>query len=185
MRTVLSTLLLTLTLATAALADDAAILKAAQDLLPTYFTQCGEDYFSKETFPSVKDTYVIRQYKAVTPTVTAYTLSEADRLNGFTWRGIIHYTATVSREYLHGPMFREGMIQRDTDVWLPWQPMGMMAAIAVRTEILYGQLVFDTRMNQNKAALPCALAPSHATQEIDTTYTPQGRRLRMPKTGKE
>jgi len=57
---------------------DQEIEAEAQKLLPTYFTKCGDDYFSKQTFQGNPDTYIIGQYKELTTRVVSQPLSKAD-----------------------------------------------------------------------------------------------------------
>jgi hypothetical protein len=92
-------------LAAVAQSLDQEIEAEAHKLLPALFTKCGEDYFSKQTFRDNPDTYIIGQFKELTTRVTPYPLTKVDPLNGIEWKGIIHFTATVMREFAHGRMF--------------------------------------------------------------------------------
>ena len=58
----------------------------AQKLLPTLFSKCGEDYFSKRTFQYRTGTaYVIGQYKGVAPVVKSQPLITRNSQNGVEW----------------------------------------------------------------------------------------------------
>ena len=55
----------------------------AKKLLPTLFSKCGDDYFSKRTFNYKTGTaYIIGQYKELTPQVKSNPLNKTDPLNG-------------------------------------------------------------------------------------------------------
>ena len=59
---------LCLVAAVAAATPDQELQAEAQKLLPTLFSKCGDDYFSKKTFKHRPGTsYVISQHKGVTP----------------------------------------------------------------------------------------------------------------------
>jgi hypothetical protein len=72
----------------------------AKKLLPTLFTKCGDDYFSKRTFQYRSGVaWVIGQYKGVAALVKSQTLSKTDQLNGVQWKGNIRFTAAAAREF--------------------------------------------------------------------------------------
>jgi hypothetical protein len=108
---------------------DQEIEAEAQNLLSTYFTKCGDDYFSKQTFQGNPDAYIIGQYKELATRVMSHPLSQADLLNGIEWKGIVQFTATVMREFAHGKMFGEMLSLLKPDVWSEWKGPGLLAVL--------------------------------------------------------
>jgi hypothetical protein len=131
----------------------------ARKLLPTFFTKCGDDYFSKQTFQGNPDTYIIGQYKELTPRVTSYSLSKADLLNGIEWKGIIHFTASVTREFAHGKIFSGTLGIHKPDVWSEWKDMGIMAAHAIPVEKKNGRITANQRGLMERASIDCTSIP--------------------------
>jgi hypothetical protein len=138
---------------------DQEIEAEAQKLLPTYFTKCGDDYFSKQTFEGNPDTYIIGQYKELTTRIISHSLSQADSLNGIEWKGIIQFTATVMREFVHGKMFEDILSRRKPDVWSEWEQASMLAVNAVPTEKKNGRIIMNQRMSKGRASIDCAAIP--------------------------
>jgi hypothetical protein len=136
---------------------DQEIEAEAQKLLPTFFTKCGDDYFSKQTFRGNPDTYIIGQYKELTTRVTSYPLTKADPLNGIEWKGIIHFTATVKREFAHGPMFSQFLSTHKPDVWSEWREMGILAALGIPVERKNGRITMNRPTD--RTSMDCATIP--------------------------
>jgi hypothetical protein len=131
----------------------------ARRLLPTFFTKCGDDYFSKQTFRGNPNTYIIGQYKELTPRVISHPLSKADPLNGIEWKGIIQFTASVMREFAHGKMFSQVLSTHKPDVWSEWKESGMMAVHALPIEKKNGRITTDQRGPMERASIDCAAIP--------------------------
>jgi hypothetical protein len=105
----------------------------AHKYLRTIFTQCGDDYFSKQVIPqppnvfarektarkSVPEAYTIEQYHQFTTSITPKPLTTADTLNGIEWHGTIDVSAAAKREFSHG----QSALLAKPDVWTDWQAM--------------------------------------------------------------
>jgi hypothetical protein len=112
--------------------DQEAEVEAHKYLL-TIFTQCGEDYFSKQTIPqpppvfardktartSLPESYIIEQYHKFTTTITPKPLTTADTLNGIEWHGTLAVSAAAKREFAHG----KSILLKKVDAWSDWQAM--------------------------------------------------------------
>lgn len=145
--------------ATAARSAEQEMEAEARKLLPTFFTKCGDDYFSKQTFRGNPDAYIIGQYKELTPRVTSHSLSKADPLNGIEWKGVIHFTASVMREFAHGKMFAQFLSTHKPDVWGEWKELGIIAAHAVPIVKKNGRITADQRGPFERVSIDCAAIP--------------------------
>jgi hypothetical protein len=90
----------------------------AQKLLPTLFSKCGEDYYSKRTFPHRQGTaYVIGQFRGLSVRATRETVHTRDAAKGVEWKGNIQFTATTSREFTHGMEAKGQRNPPEMDTW--------------------------------------------------------------------
>ena len=97
-------------------------------LLPTLFSKCGEDYFSRRTFKYKLGTaYVIGQYKGVTARVTPQMVTRRDAANGVEWKGNIQFTALTSREFAHGMQAQGQRNPPKLDTRSDWKPPNLVA----------------------------------------------------------
>jgi hypothetical protein len=158
-RLMLPQLYLLACLAAAAQSPEQEMEAEAYRLLPTFFTKCGDDYFSKQTFRGNPNTYIIGQYKELTPRVISHPLSKADPLNGIEWKGTIQFTASVMREFAHGKTFSGLLSTHKPDVWGEWKELGIMAAYAFPIEKKNGRITADQRGPMERASIDCAAIP--------------------------
>jgi hypothetical protein len=96
----------------------------AQKLLTSMFTKCGDDYFSKQGFDiTYGDAYVIGQYKDLTPHAQIKPPTQFDALNKIQWLGVIRFTASRIRSFVHGPaLVRRKRVPADRiDTWGEWR----------------------------------------------------------------
>jgi hypothetical protein len=131
----------------------------ARRLLPTFFTKCGDDYFSKQTFRGNPDTYIIGQYKDLTPRIISHSLSKADPLNGIEWKGVIQFTASVMREFAHGKTFSGVLSTHKPDVWSEWKESGGLAVHAIPIEKKNGRITTDQRGPMERTSIDCGAVP--------------------------
>jgi hypothetical protein len=117
----------------------------------------GYDYFSKQTFRGNPDTYIIGQFKELTTRVTPYPLTKVDPLNGIEWKGIIHFTATVMREFAHGRMFSQMLSTHKPDVWSEWRESGILAVLGIPVEKKNGRI--DMKRSTERTSMDCATIP--------------------------
>ncbi len=94
----------------------------AKKLIPTLFSKCGDDYFSKQTFKHRAGMpYVVRQYKGLTPIVKTHALTKKDHQKNVEWKGHIRFSATKGREFARGEQFvLGGRRAQAPDTWTEW-----------------------------------------------------------------
>jgi hypothetical protein len=95
-----------------------------QKLLPTIFTKCGDDHFSKQKLDiTFGDAYFIGQYKDLAAGIQVYPPNKYDPMNNIQWRGVIRFTASRARSFAHGPaLVRRRWVPPDKiDVWGDWK----------------------------------------------------------------
>lgn len=143
----------------AAQSPDQEIGTEAQRLLPTLFTKCGDDYFSKQTFRGNPDSYIIAQFKELSPRIISHPLSKADSLNDIEWKATIQFTASVMREFAHGKTFSGALSTHKRDVWNEWKDVGLFPIHAVPIEKKNGRITIDKRFPTERTSMDCAAIP--------------------------
>jgi hypothetical protein len=95
----------------------------AQKLLPTLFSKCGEDYYSKRMFKHKQGmAYVIGQYRGLSTRTTRQTVHSRNAAKGVEWKGNIQFTANTSREFTHGMYASKGQRNPpELDIWSKWK----------------------------------------------------------------
>jgi hypothetical protein len=98
----------------------------AKKLLPTLFSKCGEDYFSKRTLKHRLGTaYVIGQYKGASARVTPEMVTKRDAAKGVEWKGNVQFTASTSHEFTHGMEAKGQRNPPKLDTWSDWKPTNL------------------------------------------------------------
>ena len=130
-----------------------------KEIFPLVFSKCGEDYFSKRTmqYRSGEGSYVIGQYKVVTPVIKTERLTSYDILNGVEWKGTVHFKAASAREYTHGQQFSPGKAVKN-DTWSEWKKPNL-AAYTFLIEKKGGVVTSKRRTPQHLNVIPCSEIP--------------------------
>jgi hypothetical protein len=104
-----------------------SLINLAESRVPTLFSKCGEDYYSKRTFPHRgRPAYVIGQFRGLSTRTTRQTVHPRDANKGVEWKGTLQFTATTSREFTHG-MEPQGQSRKppELDTWSRWHPANL------------------------------------------------------------
>jgi hypothetical protein len=162
MKPALMTLFLPLCLAVAAGAQtpEQEMQAEAQKLIPTLFSKCGEDYYSKRTFPHRgRPAYVIGQFRGLSTRTARQTVHSRDAAKGVEWKGTLQFTATTSREFVHG-MEPQGQARTppELDTWSKWKPANLTTYFFM-FEKRNGQIHIKRRTPAGITPVPCSEVP--------------------------
>jgi hypothetical protein len=132
----------------------------AKKLLPTLFSKCGEDYYSKRTFPHRgRPAYVIGQFRGLSPKATHQMVHRRDAEKGVEWKGNLQFTASTSRAFVHG-MEPQGQARKppELDTWSKWKPANLTTYFFLM-EKRNGQINITRRTPAGITPVPCSEVP--------------------------
>jgi hypothetical protein len=161
MKPALMTLFLPLCLAVAAAAQtpEQEMQAEAQKLLPTLFSKCGEDYYSKRSFPHRgRPAYVIGQFRGLSTRTTRQTVHSRDAAKGVEWKGTIQFTANSSREFTHGMEAKGQRNPPEMDTWSKWK-LANLVQYFFMLEKRNGQINIKRRTPAGITPVPCGEVP--------------------------
>jgi hypothetical protein len=100
----------------------------------------------------------VEQYRGLMTVVSAIPLSEAERLNGITWRGRIEVKAPARRVWSHEQgVWEEWKAMTDNPHWEGWP--GMWAGLRFSLVKKHGQWEVGGRSREKRVAPDCATIP--------------------------